>query len=336
VLTTTLTTFFAALDDSPLAAASRRAIRADLRQFAVWWEQARIRPFDPTLLVNRDFRTWQIVRQQQDGVKPSTINRALASLRRFCAWAVAAGLLPENPTSGITDVPAEAQAPRSLPDAAVDALLRAVLSESNTVIRARDEALLALLIYAGLRAQEACDVQVRDLDLQGASVTVRRGKGGKARRVPLHADAVRILDQYLRGVRCPAGVPAVGSTTEREPFLVGIDVTAPGQPWRPGITTALVRHQVKLRGQHAAATLRAAVPRERNLLRAATLTDLARILDTVSPHTLRHSLARRLLRTGAQLPEVQRILGHTRLTTTGIYLTPSDDDLRDAIGRAGV
>jgi len=335
-MTTTLDPFFALLDESTLAVASRRAIRADLRQFVQWWETARARPFDPSLLLDRDLRAWQLARQQHDGAKPSTINRALASLRRVCIWAVAAGLLRENPTQRLADIPAESLSPRSLPDAAVDALLRAVRSEPNGVVRARDDALLALLSYAGLRSQEACDVQLRDVDLRGASVTVRSGKGGKARRVPLHADAVRLLDHYLRVVRCPTGVPTIGSATERELLLVGIDVTAPGQPWRPGITTALVRHQVKLRGQQAAATLRAAVPRERDLVRAATLTDLARALETVSPHMLRHSLARRLLKTGAHLPEVQRVLGHTRLTTTGIYLTPSDDDLRDAISRAGV
>ncbi len=59
-------------------------------------------------------------------------------------------------------------------------------------------------------------------------------------------------------------------------------------------------------------------------------------LDAVSPHLLRHSLARRLLKNGAQLPEVQRMLGHSRLSTTGIYLTPSEDDLRAAVERAGL
>jgi site-specific recombinase XerD len=51
---------------------------------------------------------------------------------------------------------------------------------------------------------------------------------------------------------------------------------------------------------------------------------------------LRHSLARRMLERGAQLPEVQRVLGHSRLSTTGIYLTPSEEDVRLAIGRAGI
>lgn len=38
-----------------------------------------------------------------------------------------------------------------------------------------------------------------------------------------------------------------------------------------------------------------------------------------------------MLKNGATLPEVQRILGHTRLTTTGMYLNPSADDLREVV-----
>jgi site-specific recombinase XerD len=233
----------------------------------------------------------------------------------------------------VKDVPTEPLAPRSLPAEAIDALLRAAGTEPNAILRARDEALLALLIYAGLRVQEVCDIQLRDLDMGSGTVTIR---SGKARRVPLHADAQRLLRRYLDLVRCPAGVPSIGSDQEREKLLVGIDVTRRGQPTTPGITQRVAQRAVQQLGKLAAQQLRAEAQRERNIHRSESLKDLARRLETVTPHMLRHSLARRMLERGAQLPEVQRVLGHSRLSTTGIYLTPSEEDLRSALGRAGL
>jgi site-specific recombinase XerD len=294
------------------------------------------RSFAPAYLIDRDLREWKAARQKVDGVAPSTINRALSTIRRFCAWATAQGWVVENPALGLADVPAETLSPRFLPDEAVDALLRRAHSEKDSTLRSRDEAMLALLVYAGLRAQEVCDVQLRDLDVEGGTLVVRSGKGSKVRRIPLHLDAQHLLSRYLGHVRCPSGLAPIGSDEEREPLLVGVQITLQGQPTRPGITTGLVRQRVRLLGRRAAAQLREAAKREQELERVDRLNALAQLLDGVSPHLLRHSLARRMLRRGAQLSEVQRVLGHSRLSTTGIYLTPSEDDLRAAIGRAGV
>jgi len=316
--------------------ATKRASRSDLVQFCTWWEAKHQRPFDLTHVVDRDLRNWKQQRQQVDGVAPATINRSLSTLRRLCSWAIEQKLLAENPTAGIEDIPSTPLAPRSLPEQAVDALLRATRSEHDLRLRLRDEALLALLIYAGLRVQEACDVQLRDIDLAGGTVTVRSGKGGKARRLPLHPDAHRLLQRYLNEVRCPSGLPSIGSDQEREPFLVGVQATVANRPLSPGIKTRLVRQRIADLGKQAAKQLRDAAKRERNIERAEYLRKLAQCLDDVSPHMLRHSLARRMLKNGAQLPEVQKILGHSRLSTTGIYLTPSEEDLRAAIEHAGI
>jgi site-specific recombinase XerD len=51
-------------------------------------------------------------------------------------------------------------------------------------------------------------------------ITIRRGKGGKARRVPLHVDAQEMVQRYLDEARCPNGLPAIGSNGEREPLLM--------------------------------------------------------------------------------------------------------------------
>jgi site-specific recombinase XerD len=244
--------------------------------------------------------------------------------------------MTENAAVDIEDVPTPELAPRALPPAAVKALLRAARAEKDATIRLRDEAALALLIYGGLRVQEACDLQLRDVDLAGLSLTVRYGKAGKARRVPIHIDAQRLLQRYLDQVRCTDGLPSVGSDAEREPFLARIDAAAPGRPLRPGVNQRLIQRMVTERASEAAERLRRDAERESDLARVGELLDLARRLGAATPHTLRHSLARRMIERGADLGEVQRVLGHSNIATTGRYLTPSEDDLREAIGRAGV
>lgn len=319
-----------------LSPATLKALRSDLLNFVAWWEQAQGWPFNLQQLVARDVRRWQQQRQQIDGVSPKTINRNLVSLRRFSQWAVEQGLLTDNPVEAVSELPLDKRAPRFLPREAINALLRApqVLEEAR--LRLRDQALLALLAYTGLRSQEACDLQLRDVDLAGSTITVRRGKGKRARRIPLHSEAQTDLERYLYKVRCPGGLPAIGSDQEREPLLLGLRVAKPGRPMQAGIQTRVVRKRIKHLGQLAARQLKEAAAKTADIQKARQLLQSANQVAQVSPHQLRHSLARRLLQGGAQLSEVQHILGHSRLSTTGMYLLPNEADLQQAIERAGV
>jgi site-specific recombinase XerD len=90
-----------------------------------------------------------------------------------------------------------------------------------------------------------------------------------------------------------------------------------------------VRKRITQLGQIAAKQLQPAAVQQ-----AQRLQQWDQEIEQVSPHGLRHSLARRLLQNGAQLPEVQRISGHGRLSTTGVYPLPSEQDLKQAIERA--
>lgn len=328
--------FLTSQQEADLAPASVRALRSDLLNFAAWWEERHHRPFILSQLVPRDLSHWQQYRQQEAGVSPKTINRNLVSLRRFCQWGITVGILSDNPVTSIEPLPAEKLGPRFLPDVAVDALLRAPSQIKNRQLRRRDEVLMALLVYGGLRSQEACDLQVRDVDLEGSTLTVRWGKGKKARRVPLHSEAQRVLRQYLQEIRCPAGLPEIGSQAEREPLLIGLRRTVAGHPLQASIKTRVVRKRLKYLAQLAADQLTEAANQTTNLQQAQELRHYADQVKQASPHQLRHSLARRLLRNGAQLSEIQRILGHSRLSTTGMYLLPSESDLQQVIERAGV
>ena len=310
---------------SPL---TTKAVRGDLSGFAAWWEKSHLQPFAPDLIRESNIHTWRLSRQSDTSTAPTTLNRVLISLRTYFAWAYTTGLITANPTDNIKPLPTSNSTPRSIPSAAVDALLHAVQSEQSERVRLRDDAMLALLAHAGLRTQEICDIQVRDLDLDGMTVTVCRGTGGRSRRVMLNAETIAVLRRYIKHLRCPKGLPSIGSEAEREPLLVGFDQTSTGQPMRPGVNQRQVQRVVVQRAHEAAERLRADADSIRSRERATVLRDLASHLDETTPHTLRHSLARRMLESGADLAMVQRTLGHRSIATTGMYLTPSDDDLR--------
>lgn len=154
--------------------------------------------------------------------------------------------------------------------------------------------------------------------------------------MPLHSEAQRVLRQYLKEIRCPTGFPEIGSQVEREPLLIGLRRTVAGHPLQAGIKTRVVRKRLKSLAQLAAEQLTEAANQTPALQQAQALRHAAEQVKQASPHQLRHSLARRLLQHGAQLSEIQRILGHSRLSTTGMYLLPSESDLQQVIERAGV
>jgi site-specific recombinase XerD len=313
-----------------------KATRGDLMGFVAWWEARQQRPFDPVLLREFDVHTWRQFRQSDEAAAPATINRAIISLRAYCDWAKKQRLIQDNPVDEIKSLPGNETSPKALPNEAVDALLRSTREEKDDRIRLRDEAILALLVHAGLRVQEVCDLQLRDLDLDGGTVTVRHGKGNRMRRVLLNTEAIRVLRRYITLLRCTQGMPTIGQASEREALIVGFNTTVAGRPISPGVNQRLVQRVVKQRACEAAERLRQEAKRNSSLERASTLNSLAQRLAETTPHTLRHSLARRLLASGADLAIVQRTLGHSTIATTGMYLTPDDDDMRFAMERATI
>ena len=114
--------------------------------------------------------------------------------------------------------------------------------------------------------------------MAGRSLTVRHGKGGKARRIPLHSEAQALLKPYLDQVRCPDGFPEIGSDQEREPLLVGLRVAVSGQPMQAGIQTRVVRKRVKRLGQAAADQLEALANQAKDEAQA--------LLFEIDPHEL--------------------------------------------------
>lgn len=171
------------------------AYTRDVRLFSEWFDQTNGRELTPSRITPIDVREYRSHLLSVKNYKPATVNRKLASLSAFCGWARRAGLIPADPTEGISQVDEVRPAPKWLDKNEQYALLRAVQEKG----RKRDVALITLMLNTGLRVSETSKLKVDDIEIspRKGSVTVRGGKGEKYRTVPLNVDTRRALRAYL-------------------------------------------------------------------------------------------------------------------------------------------
>jgi len=227
---------------------------------------------------------------------PATVGRKLAALRAFFRYLLREGRCRLDPTAGIPAPRAPKRLPTPLAVDDCETLLESVPAAGSPADR-RDRALLELLYGAGLRVGEAVGLDVRDVDLHRGEVRVL-GKGRKERVVPLPAATRQALDVWL-AERSRPGVLA-------EPLFVSL--RRRGAPRR--LSERDVRRVLRRRAQRAG------------------------IAGAVHPHRLRHSYATHLLDMGADLREIQELLGHASLATTEKYTAVSAERLVEVYDRA--
>ena len=190
----------------------------------------------------------------------------------------------------------------------VDHLPRGVLSEAQacklmaapnpwTPFGLRDRAMLEVFYGAGLRLSECLNLDVSDIDLARRVIVVRLGKGRKDRVVPLGGRAADAVDKYLQGAR-PRLV--------RDPRVSKLFLSTRGRR----LTQTTLSEAMAGYGRQAGISWR------------------------VSPHVLRHTFATHLLKHGADVRHVQRLLGHADIETTQIYTRVAVKDLHDVIERS--
>jgi site-specific recombinase XerD len=148
-----------------------------------------------------------------DGAAASTARSRQLAVRRFAAWLAEEGELPADPFLGIKAPQLDERVVEPLTDDELRRLIKACAppkgAEPKDAMRhRRDEALVRIMLETGLRAGEVVALEVADVDLAHGVLTVRRGKGGKGRVVPIGPEASLALDRYMRmrrGHRLAAG-----------------------------------------------------------------------------------------------------------------------------------
>ncbi|MGH2997747.1 MAG: tyrosine-type recombinase/integrase [Burkholderiales bacterium] len=159
--------------------------------------------------------------------------------------------------------------------------------------RERDRLLLALLAYAGLRRSELLGLDWDDVDLERRLLRVRKAKGGRQRVLPIHPALAPLFIDYL-ALRARDPEPAL---------FVGVQ------------------------GRRLSVTILSQT--FRRYAQAAGVSERKR----VTPHTLRHVFASELLRAGANLRQIQELLGHKHLDSTQRYTHVNAHELRGAVKR---
>lgn len=181
--------------------------RQDLATFCTWFERTNGQVFVPGLMNSTDVRAWREYTLSVERLAPATWNRRRAALKVLCEWIkqdLRVGLFPFD--KKIKPAFEQEQAPRWLNQAEERALMRQVeinIHAANTLQRrqraVRDQALVAVMRYAGLRVEEVANLLLSDLQLseRKGMITVRLGKREKTRHVPLSSSVREALAEWL-------------------------------------------------------------------------------------------------------------------------------------------
>jgi site-specific recombinase XerC len=175
-----------------------------VRRFASWLEAAGL-PDDVAALepehVARFLASAEALgRPDGRSKRTGSLNALRSSLRGFCAFLEASGLVERSPARVLRMARVGATPPKGLTASEVAALL-AVLAADTTVAGRRDRALFSFLLGTGARLGSALALEVGDVDLAGGTATLRELKGGGTMTVFLRADLVELLGTAVAGRR---------------------------------------------------------------------------------------------------------------------------------------
>jgi integrase/recombinase XerD len=212
---------------------------------------------------------------------PSSLARHIVSLRMFFRYLQLEGLLKDNLAELLGSQKLWARIPSVLSPEMVDRFLKA--PRPRQIFFLRDRALLETMYATGCRASEISNLRVEDLHLEERYLLCH-GKGNKQRLVPLNVDAIAAVREYLSGQRLQL-------LAQRQSETPWVFLSRSGRRLRREAIWELIKKYALISGAPA----------------------------SISPHTMRHSFATHLLAGGADLRQVQEMLGHANIATTQIY-----------------
>lgn len=267
--------------DAGAAKLTLDAYGRDVGQFLVWLESHCGHPPSIADLASIEARTFRgfLASRRRHDIESRSLARAMSALRQWFRWLERSGHFKSRAVFSVALPKVGHGIPRPLTREKAGELVSDSMASSLDWIEARDIAVLLLLYGSGLRISEALAISRRDAPLAGRDIIRVTGKGGKERIVPVLPVAQAAVGRYV--ALCPYSLPPA------EPLFRG----AKGGQLSPRIIQLVVERAREALG----------LPR------------------TATPHALRHSFATHLLSAGADLRQIQELLGHASLSTTQVY-----------------
>ncbi|NLW35180.1 tyrosine recombinase XerC [Syntrophorhabdus aromaticivorans] len=221
-------------------------------------------------------------------LKKSSLSRKISSIKVFFRFMKKKGYIEENTALVIKNPKIEKHLPKFY---TVDEMFHFLdFLPTEGWLNMRNKAIFELMYSAGMRAQEALDINVNDIHVEGMWVKVQ-GKGGKERILPFGEKAKQAIDAYLVTRKDKDRLSA------KSPLFV--NVRGNRLSYR-GLLRIMKKHQIK-----------------------------ARLFKDLALHGIRHSFATHMLDSGADLRSIQELLGHAKLSTTQKYTHVSMDKLME-------
>ena len=227
---------------------------------------------------------------KETGLAANSISRNLVAIKVFHRFLLRERFIKKDPTSVIESPKLWKKVPDVLSLDEVEKMIDAPDEDEPRGLR--DKAALELMYATGMRVSELVNLKMDGLNLE-LGIVKCMGKGKKERIVPVGSKAIGLLRRYLDTAR-PSLLKAKRSQH--------IFITQQGKAMSRISFWKLIKKYTKQCG----------------------------ISKTITPHTLRHSFATHLLKGGADLREVQELLGHEDITTTQIYTHVGKEDLHKA------
>ena len=238
---------------------------------------------------DKEILSQYVAELQSLGRSPSTVTRNMASIRSFYQYLIQLGLTEENPAKQIKIQKKDKKLPQILTQQEVELLLRQ--PDISEPKGCRDRAMLELLYATGIRVSELTELDLSDIRLKEGLLHCRSHKS--ERIIPVYPAAIAAVSDYLRRVRSE-----IAPKLEDEGALFlnfnGKRLTRQGF-WK------IIKNYARSAG----------------------------ITKDITPHTLRHSFALHLLENGAQLKDIQMMLGHADISSTQIYIQLLDNHMKE-------